>query len=99
MTRNIGINTRRFQHTMQKYIFDDKNPIECLRFLSVFKKQLDDNGIAEGGALKIRPSFVSGDALDSCDSHNEERPASFGGFNISAHAVNHVLRTYAKDEH
>ncbi len=40
-------------------LFDSKKPIECLRFLSVFKKQLDDNGISEGAAMKIWPILLS----------------------------------------
>ncbi len=50
VTRNIGVNNRRLDHVMKKYVVDGKVPISCLRFLSVFKRQMDVNNIAEGAA-------------------------------------------------
>ncbi len=63
------------------------------------KNPLEDNGIAEGAAMKIRASFPSCDALDAFNSQNEEEWASLGGFSTLPHAMNYFLRTYAKDEY
>ncbi len=80
VTRNIGVNTRRLDHVMKKYVFDGKVPIGCLRFSSVFQRQLDANNIAEGAALMIWPTFLEGNARDVFDAHREDGEAGLGGF-------------------
>lgn len=50
--RNIGVWTRRLEYVMGKHTFNGTKPVACLRFLSVFKTQLD-NGVPESGALKV----------------------------------------------
>lgn len=43
---------------MKTYKFDDKDPITILRFLAKFERDYDANGVSEGMALSIIPSFM-----------------------------------------
>eukprot|EP00171_Calliarthron_tuberculosum_P004418 IDg4418t1 len=72
VSRNIGVWVRRLEHVMGKYTFNGSKPVACLRFLSVFKRQLDNEGIPEAGALRIWPNFLSGEAL-SCSTGNPKK--------------------------
>ena len=98
VTRNIGQWTRRLQPTMAKHIFDGTIPVACLRFLSAFKRALDDNGLSEGAGLKIWPSFLEGDAQDLFVQMKEDGYADIGGFHDWPSAVQFFLQTYARDE-
>lgn len=99
VSRNIGIWTRRLEYVMGKHVFSGTNPVACLKFLSVFKTQLDNEGVPEAGALKVWPSFLSGDALDVFNGMTEDGDGELGCFTTWSEAVQFFLRTYAKDQH
>ncbi len=71
---------------MAKCTCDGRRPIACLWFLFAFRKQLDDNGIAEGAGLKIWPNFLEGNALEDFYAHMEDGDATLGGFTTSPEA-------------
>lgn len=60
VSRNIGLWTRQIEYVMGKHTFNGANPVACLQFLSIFGKQIDNEGVPEAGALQIWPSFLSG---------------------------------------
>lgn len=80
LSRNIGVLTRRMEDVMGKHVFSGKKHIACLRFLSVFKTQLDNEGVPKAGALKMWPSFLSGDALKIFNGMVEDSDEELGGF-------------------
>lgn len=47
VSRNIGICSRRLEHAMGRHTFNGSNHVACLRFMSVFKKQLGNEALPE----------------------------------------------------
>lgn len=80
VSRNSGVWVRRIEHVMSKYTFNGAKPVACLRFLSAFKKQLDNEGIHEAGALRIWPNFLSGESLELFKGQSEKCDENLGGF-------------------
>lgn len=99
VSRNVGVWTRRLLPSMEKHAFSGENPVACLRFLTAFKHQLDCEGIPEGGALKIWPSFLTRNAYDVFAQLTEDGDADLGGFTTWPEAVQFFLRTYVKDQY
>ncbi len=71
---------------MKRYIFDGREPIKCLQFLSTFVRKFN-NGISEGAAVSRRarrfliwPNFLLYDALESFRIHSEDGEDDHGGF-------------------
>lgn len=90
---------KRLRPVKDKYTFDGSNSIAILRFVSVFKSQLDQDHIGEGAALLILPEFLAGDARDAWEASFEISGEMGGGFTTWPEAVQFLLRTYAKDRH
>lgn len=65
---------------MGKHVFNGTKLVSCLRFLSVFKTQLDNEVVPEAGALKVWPSLLSGDSLDVLNGMVEDGDADLGSF-------------------
>lgn len=82
---------------MDERAFDGSDPISVLGFLATLKSQLDENGISEGSALLILPSFLKGDAKEAFLANFDVTGDLAGGFNSWPHAVQFLLRSYAKD--
>lgn len=99
ISRNIGVWTRRLEYVMDKHVFNRNKPVACIRFLSVFKTQLDNEGIPEAGALKVWPSFLSGEALDVFNGMTEDGDSELGGFTTWPEAVQFFLCIYGKDKY
>lgn len=49
----IGVWTRRLDYVIGKQTFNSAKSVACLRFLSMFTKQLSNEGIPEAGDLRI----------------------------------------------
>lgn len=49
---------------MSKHVFNGTKSVICLRFPSVFKTKIYNEGMQVAGSLKICLSFLSGKALD-----------------------------------
>lgn len=84
---------------MEKHAFSGARPVACLRFLSAFKKALDDENIPEGAALRIWPNFLTGDAHELFNQLTEDGDAYIGGFTTYPQALQFFLRTYATNRH
>lgn len=81
---------------MGKNLFNGTNPVACLRFLSVFKTKLDNEGVPEASSLKVWHYLLSGDALDVFNDMTEKGDSKLGGFITWLEAVQFFLLTYAK---
>lgn len=84
---------------MGKHTFNGTKPVACLRFLSIFKIQLDNEGVPEAGALKVLPEFLSGDALDVFNGMTEDDDAELSCFITWSEDLQLFLHTYAKDQY
>ncbi len=98
-SRDIGVWGRRLEHSMLRHTFDGRRTVACLRFLSAFERQLDNERVPEAAAFNIWPRFLSGDALDLFNQQTEDGDAEIGRFSTWRAAVQFFLCTYATDEH
>ncbi len=76
-----------------------REPIRRLQFLSTFVRQLNNNALSEGAALKIWPHFLADDALEAFRTQAEDGDDALGGFSTWPEAVQWVLQTYARDKY
>eukprot|EP00171_Calliarthron_tuberculosum_P022920 IDg22920t1 len=65
ISQNVGLWTHRLMSVMDKHMFNGKKPVACLRFLTAYKRALDEEGISEGSGLRIWPSFLKDSAYDT----------------------------------
>ncbi len=84
---------------MSRYTFTGRKPIHCLQFLSTFVRQLNNNALSEGAALKIWPHFLADDALEAFRTQAEDGEDDLGGFSTRPEAGQWFLQTYARDEY
>lgn len=84
---------------MDNNVFDGTKPVACLRFLTAYKRALDDEGIPEGAGLRIWPNFLKYSAYDAFTQMLEDGNADLGGFSTWQAAVQFFIQTYAKDEY
>lgn len=97
VSTTIGQYERLLAHHLGDRKFTGNNPIEVLEFLTSFKELCDDNNISEGTAISLLPKFLDGNAKSNWKSYFNRGSSRLGGFRTYPEAVNHLLRTYAKD--
>ena len=53
VSKNLGLQSRRFVKLYQNRLFNDSKPLDVIEFLSAFKKRCDQNGVSEGMAVEL----------------------------------------------
>ena len=99
VSKNLGLQSRRFLKLFQNSYFDGGKPLAIIEFLSAFKKRCDQNGVSEGMAVELLPDLLKGNALSfykrnvSLEANREGAATSYPA------AVNLLLETYATNHH
>ena len=99
VSKNLGLQSRRFLKLFQNSYFDGSKPLTIIEFLSAFKKRCDQNGVSEGMAVELLPDLLKGNSLSfyqrnvSLEANREGAATSYPA------AVNLLLETYATNHH
>jgi len=96
VARKIADYVRQISVSMREMKFDGLDPLSVFQFLSSLRNALDQNGLHEGAALYILPSFLQNPALDSFTTFFQD-----GGVLSTSRsypgAINYLLRSYADE--
>ena len=63
MSKNLGLQSRRFVKLFQNRLCNGFKPLDVIEFLSAFKNRCDQNDVSEGMAVELLPDILQGDAL------------------------------------
>ena len=97
VTRKAGTNTRRAKSVFGGREFDGSQPLKIFQFLKTVQKFCNENKIAEGAALQLLPSLLSGEAADEFDKNRNLSDDPTEDIQSYPQAINFLLSTYAKD--
>ena len=95
MSKNLGLQSRRFVKLFQNRIFNGSKPLDVIEFLSAFKKHCDQNGVSEGMEVELLPDILQGDALSLFKRNVKLEANRSGAVTLYPAAVNFLLETYA----
>ena len=95
VSKNLGLQSRRFVKLFQNSTFDGSKPLAVIEFLSAFKRRCDQNGVSEGMAVILLPDLLQGNALSFFNRNVTLEANRSGAATSYPAAINLLLETYA----